>query len=279
MEPSRRRVGGLCPAPPRTPSPVRDPAVQRLPIIGQPVLPTPSRRCSAPHSRRAASDQIEHWERKPHQLAESIRRSRGAAIIGALIAAPHKERAAALVGASRTTPSRAARSTSSCGRTAAARAITQTSTACGQESRRSCRRCKASGPSRPWCWVPGGGARAVVSVLIGSGFRRDRGLQPASASGRSAGGSFRQERQHMDLRAMPWHETIIEASCPARAARQHDADRRRGGSESHSARCAAGGPLRARPGAGCSTTPLMARSRSAAGPRPTARRASCVPRR
>ena len=57
----------------------------------------------------------------------------------------------------------------------------------------------------------GGGARAVVYGLIRDGFQRvvvfnrhlHRGEQMVKHFGRSAA--------HMDLRAMPWHESIIEA--------------------------------------------------------------------
>ena len=57
----------------------------------------------------------------------------------------------------------------------------------------------------------GGGARAVVYGLIREGFQRvvvfnrhlHRGEQLVKHFGRSAA--------HMDLRAMPWHESIIEA--------------------------------------------------------------------
>jgi Shikimate 5-dehydrogenase len=55
----------------------------------------------------------------------------------------------------------------------------------------------------------GGGARAVVSVLIGSGFQRiavfNRHLHRAEA----LVAHFAKSARHLDLRAMPWHETII----------------------------------------------------------------------
>ena len=57
----------------------------------------------------------------------------------------------------------------------------------------------------------GGGARAAVYVLITSGFQRiivfnrhlHRGEAPVRHFGKSAA--------HMELRAMPWHESVIEA--------------------------------------------------------------------
>ena len=73
--------------------------MQRLPIIGQP--PGPS---AVEAVQRVAFEaagikiEIEHWERRPHQLAESIAALKARGYIGALIAAPHKEKAAGLVG-------------------------------------------------------------------------------------------------------------------------------------------------------------------------------------
>ena len=57
----------------------------------------------------------------------------------------------------------------------------------------------------------GGGARAVVYGLISRGLPADHRVQPAPPSGRGAGQALRSEAAHMELRAMPWHESIIEA--------------------------------------------------------------------
>jgi shikimate dehydrogenase len=57
----------------------------------------------------------------------------------------------------------------------------------------------------------GGGARAVVHGLVGEGFQRivvfNRHLHRAEALVRF----FARSAAHMELRAMPWHESIIEA--------------------------------------------------------------------
>ena len=57
----------------------------------------------------------------------------------------------------------------------------------------------------------GGGARAVVFALITEGFQRvivfNRHLHRAEALARHFGRSA----AHMELRAMPWHESVIEA--------------------------------------------------------------------
>ena len=57
----------------------------------------------------------------------------------------------------------------------------------------------------------GGGARAVVAVLIGAGFQHvavfNRHLHRAEA----LVAHFARSARHMDLRARPWHDAIIEA--------------------------------------------------------------------
>jgi len=57
----------------------------------------------------------------------------------------------------------------------------------------------------------GGASRAVVSALISEGFQRivifNRHLHRAEALVRH----FNRSASHMDLRAMPWHESVLEA--------------------------------------------------------------------
>jgi shikimate dehydrogenase len=57
----------------------------------------------------------------------------------------------------------------------------------------------------------GGGARAAVAVLVGSGFQRislfNRHLHRAEA----VVTHFARMTRHMELRARPWHETIMES--------------------------------------------------------------------
>jgi shikimate dehydrogenase len=57
----------------------------------------------------------------------------------------------------------------------------------------------------------GGASRAVVSALISEGFQRvvvfNRHLHRAEGLVRH----FNRSASHMDLRAMPWHESVLEA--------------------------------------------------------------------
>jgi len=57
----------------------------------------------------------------------------------------------------------------------------------------------------------GGGARAVVHSLIREGFQRVIVFNRRLHRGEAMVKHFSRSAAHMDLRAMPWHESIIEA--------------------------------------------------------------------
>jgi shikimate dehydrogenase len=186
--------------------------VQRLPIIGFPLTQTPAEIVlEAALSAAGIEVQLERWERKAHLLPEAVGELRTKDMIGALIASPHKEKASGLVNSL----SDDARSTGAvnvivrrdeklsghntdvdgvrAGLTAILPAV------------------QAKWPRQAVVLGAGGGARAVVSVLIQSGLQHiavfNRHLHKAEALVNHFGRSAR----HMDLRARPWHETIIEA--------------------------------------------------------------------
>ncbi|HET6381174.1 MAG TPA: shikimate dehydrogenase [candidate division Zixibacteria bacterium] len=186
--------------------------MQRLPVIGQ------SFTSSAFEAvQRAAIEAtglpivIERWERKPHQLADAIAELSGREFVGALVASPHKERTAPLMSAlsddARTTGAvnvivrgderLRGHNTDVDGVRAGLLAILPP----GQ----------VNWPRSAVVLGAGGGARAVVAVLIGSGFQRvilfNRHLHRAEA----VAAHFARSARHMELRARPWHETFLEA--------------------------------------------------------------------
>ncbi len=57
----------------------------------------------------------------------------------------------------------------------------------------------------------GGGARAVVAVLIGSGFQHVAVLNRHLHRAEALVAHFARAARHMELRARPWHDAIIEA--------------------------------------------------------------------
>lgn len=185
--------------------------MQRLPVIGQ----------SFAHSaveavQRAAFEAsglpiaIERWERRPHQLADALHALRDEAFVGALIAAPHKERTASLAdqlsddakvsGAANLVVRDGARlrghNTDVDGVRAGLGAILP--------------KVQAKWPRQAVVFGAGGGARAVVAVLIGSGFQRiavfNRHLHKAEA----VVAHFARAARGLELRAVPWHETFLE---------------------------------------------------------------------
>ncbi|MGH2357768.1 MAG: shikimate dehydrogenase family protein [Candidatus Limnocylindria bacterium] len=186
--------------------------VLRLPIIGQPLGHTPLE--GVLRDVFAAGDaeiEIERWERKPHLLPDAVAELRGGGFAGALIASPHKEKAATLADAL-ADDARASGAvnvlnvsdgklrgdnTDLVGVRAGLEAVLP--------------RVKGQWPKQAVVLGAGGGARAVVAVLIGAGFGHitvfNRHLHKAEA----LVVHFARSARNMDLRARPWHEAIIEA--------------------------------------------------------------------
>ncbi len=187
--------------------------VTRLPIIGHPLSRTALEDVlQAGLAQAGAGLEIERWERRPHQLAEALKEVRaGDDFAGALIASPHKEKAAPL----------------SDGLSSDARASGAVNLLVRGEGRLRGHntdvdgvragltailpRVKGKWPRTAIVLGAGGGARAVVAVLIGSGFQHvavfNRHLHRAEALVHH----FSRAARHMELRARPWHEAIIES--------------------------------------------------------------------
>jgi shikimate dehydrogenase len=151
----------------------------------------------------------ELWDRPPIGLPDAIGELRGDEFLGANVTIPHKERVVPLVD----------RLTEEAHATGAVNTITK-------EGRRLVGHNtdvpgfrfaldrlvgKQKMPRQAVVLGAGGGARAVVYGLITEGFQRivvfNRHLHRAESLVKHFGRSA----AHMDLRAMPWHESIIEA--------------------------------------------------------------------
>jgi shikimate dehydrogenase len=185
--------------------------VQRLPVIGQSFAHSAVEavQCAAFEAAGAAIA-IERWERRPHQLPEAIEALRDPAFVGALVASPHKERTAALTdllsddakrsGAVNVVVRDGSRlrghNTDLDGVRAGLVAILP--------------KAQARWPRQAVVLGAGGGARAVVAVLIGLGFQRiavfNRHLHKAEA----VVAHFARAARGIELRALPWHETFLE---------------------------------------------------------------------
>ena len=183
---------------------------KRVVLIGHPVAHS----LSAAMQGAAFEDQgidaaYELWDRAPIVLPDAITEIRGDDFLGANVTIPHKERVVPLVD----------RLTEEGQQTGAVNTITR-------EGRRlighntdvpgfKVALDKLVGrqkmPRQAIVLGAGGGSRAVVYGLIREGFQRivvfNRHLHRAESLVKHFGRSA----AHMELRAMPWHESIIEA--------------------------------------------------------------------
>jgi shikimate dehydrogenase len=183
---------------------------KRVVLIGHPVAHSLSGAM-----QQAAFDELgidaryELWDRTPMALGEAIIEIRSEDFLGANVTIPHKERVVPMVD----------RLTEEAGATGAVNTITRdgrrlvghNTDVPGFKVALDRRVGKQKMPKQAVVLGAGGGARAVVYGLITEGFQRvivfNRHLHRAEGLVKHFGRSA----AHMELRAMPWHESIIEA--------------------------------------------------------------------
>jgi shikimate dehydrogenase len=183
---------------------------KRVVLIGHPVAHS----LSGAMQQAAFDDQgidatYELWDRPPIGLGEAIVELRGDDFLGANVTIPHKERVVPLVD----------RQTDEAHVTGAVNTITKegkrlvghNTDVAGFRVALDKLVGKQKMPRQAVVLGAGGGARAVVYGLITEGFQRiivfNRHLHRAEGLVKHFGRSA----AHMELRAMPWHESIIEA--------------------------------------------------------------------
>jgi shikimate dehydrogenase len=183
---------------------------KRVVLIGHPVAHS----LSAAMQQAAFDDQgidaaYELWDRPPLGLADAITEVRGDDFLGANVTIPHKERVVPLVD----------RQTEEAHATGAVNTITRegrrlvghNTDVPGFKAALDHLVGRQKMPRQAVVLGAGGGARAVVYGLITEGFQRivvfNRHLHRAEGLVKHFGRSA----AHMELRAMPWHESIIEA--------------------------------------------------------------------
>jgi shikimate dehydrogenase len=183
---------------------------KRVVLIGHPVAHS----LSGAMQQAAFDDQgidatYELWDRAPIVLADAIAELRADEFLGANVTIPHKERVVPLVD----------RLTEEAHATGAVNTITKEGKRLvGHNTdvpgfRIALDRLvgKQKMPRHAVVLGAGGGARAVVYGLITEGFQRvivfNRHLHRAEGLVKHFGRSA----AHMELRAMPWHDSIIEA--------------------------------------------------------------------
>jgi shikimate dehydrogenase len=183
---------------------------KRVVLIGHPVAHS----LSGAMQQAAFDDQgidaaYELWDRAPIALVEAIAEIRGDDFLGANVTIPHKERVVPLVD--RLTEEGQATGAVNTITREGRRLIGHNTDVPGFKVALDNLVGRQKMPRHAVVLGAGGGARAVVYGLIREGFQRiivfNRHLHRAEALVKHFGRSA----AHMELRAMPWHESIIES--------------------------------------------------------------------
>ena len=183
---------------------------KRVVLIGHPVAHSLSGAMQQAAFDSAGIDaRYELWDRAPIALADAINEVRGDDFLGANVTIPHKERVVPLVD----------RLTEEAHATGAVNTITRegkrlighNTDVPGFEAALDKLVGRQKMPRAAVVLGAGGGARAVVHGLIRAGFQRiivfNRHLHRAEGMVKF----FARSAAHMDLKAIPWHESIIES--------------------------------------------------------------------
>jgi shikimate dehydrogenase len=183
---------------------------KRVVLIGHPVAHSLSGAM-----QQAAFDELgidatyELWDRPPIELADAIAEIRGEDFLGANVTIPHKERVVPMVD--RLTEEGQATGAVNTITREGRRLVGHNTDVAGFKVALDKIVGKQKMPRNAVVLGAGGGARAVVFGLIREGFQRivvfNRHLHRAEGLVKH----FGRTAAHMELRAMPWHESIIEA--------------------------------------------------------------------
>jgi shikimate dehydrogenase len=183
---------------------------KRVVLIGHPVAHSLS---GAMH--QAAFDELgidaayELWDRPPIELVDAIGELRGDDFLGANVTIPHKERVVPMVD--RLTEEGHATGAVNTITREGKRLVGHNTDVAGFKVALDKLVGKQKMPRNAVVLGAGGGARAVVYGLITEGFQRivvfNRHLHRAEGLVKH----FGRTAAHMELRAMPWHESIIES--------------------------------------------------------------------
>jgi shikimate dehydrogenase len=183
---------------------------KRVVLIGHPVAHSLSGAMQQAALDAAGIDATyEVWDRSPLALPGAVGEVRGDDFLGANVTIPHKERVVPLVD----------RLTEEAQATGAVNTITRegrrlvghNTDVAGFEIALDRLVGRQKMPKQAVLLGAGGGARAVTYALIRAGFQRivifNRHLHRAEGLVRH----FARNAAHMELKAMPWHESIIES--------------------------------------------------------------------
>jgi shikimate dehydrogenase len=151
----------------------------------------------------------ELWDRRQIELADAIAQLRGEDFLGANITIPHKEHVVPLVD-KLTEDAQATGAVNVISRDGA-RLIGHNTDVDGFKSALTKLVGRQKMPRQAVVLGAGGAARAVVYGLITDGFQRIVVFNRHLHRGEALVRHFSKSASHMDLRAMPWHESVLEA--------------------------------------------------------------------
>jgi shikimate dehydrogenase len=183
---------------------------KRVVLIGHPVAHSLSGAMQqAAFDDRGIDARYELWDRAPIALGEAITELRTDDFLGANVTIPHKERVVPMVD--RLTEEAQATGAVNTITREGKRLIGHNTDVPGFKVALDALVGKQKMPRQAVVLGAGGGAREVVYGLITEGFQRiivfNRHLHRAEGLVKH----FGRTAAHMELRAMPWHESIIEA--------------------------------------------------------------------
>lgn len=183
---------------------------KRVVLIGHPVAHSLSGAMQqAAFDHLGIDAKYELWDRAPVQLAEAIAEIRSEDFLGANVTIPHKERV--VQHTDRQSEEAHATGAVNTLTTEGRKLVGHNTDVAGFKIALDRLVGKQRMPRHAVVLGAGGAARAVVHGLIREGFQRvvvfNRHLHRAESLVKH----FSRSAAHMDLRAMPWHESIIEA--------------------------------------------------------------------
>jgi len=183
---------------------------KRVVLIGHPVAHSLSGAMQQAAFDAAGIDAAyELWDRAPIALPAAIAEVRGDEFLGANVTIPHKERVVPLVD--RLTEEAQATGAANTLTREARRLVGHNTDVAGFEVALDRLVGRQKMPRQAVILGAGGGARAVVFGLVRAGFQRIVVFNRHLHRGEALVRHFSRSAAHMELRAMPWHPSIIES--------------------------------------------------------------------
>lgn len=183
---------------------------KRVVLIGHPVAHSFSGAMQqAAFDALGIDARYELWDRAPQELAAAVGELRADDILGANVTIPHKERVVPLLD-------RLAEEAQAVGAVntitrEGKRLIGHNTDVAGFKAALDKLVGRQKMPRHAVVLGAGGGARAVVFALITEGFQRVVVFNRHLHRGEGMVKHFARSAAHMELKAMPWHESVIEA--------------------------------------------------------------------